>query len=140
MPVLLDEPNVHLELTEAGIFHVRVREHGEDQSVDSPARPDVDVILDMIQAHLERFAPVDYLVGLSGVEDLSLSERWRIAARMRTNRAFIRRSALYGLTKQLEFAFRVILRVSGRDDLRVFNSEQAAANWLVERRDADAPG
>ena len=26
----------------------------------------------------------------------------------------------------------VILRVSGRDDLRVFNSEEAATAWLVE--------
>lgn len=135
MAVLLDEPNVHLEFSDDGIFHVEVSEDS-DQSVDSPGRPDVDAILASIQEHLERLAPVYYLVGLSGIQDLSLAERWQIASRMRENRRFIRRSAVYGLTKQLEFAFRVIIRVSGRNDLRVFRSYAPAREWLLQEKRA----
>lgn len=133
MAVLLDEPNVHLEFSDDGIFHVQVAEDA-GQDVDSDQRPPVGAILDSIQEHLERLAPVYYLVGLSGIRDLTLSERWEIANRMRENRQYIRRSALYGLTKQLEFAFRVIIRVSGRSDLRVFRTRDAARDWLLEEK------
>jgi hypothetical protein len=128
--LLIDEPNVRLEITEEGFFHVRVTEANSDEGVEGSARPEVDAILDRIQVHLEERAPVYYLVGFKGMEDLSLAERWRVAGRMRDNRKFITRSAVYGLSTKLQFAFRVIIRVSGRDDLRAFRTEDHARTWL----------
>lgn len=130
--MLIDQPNLRLVVTGEGLFHVRVTQVGDDQGIEGVSRPSVDGILDQIQGHLEQRAPVRYLVGFSGMEDLTLAERWRVADRMRANRRFISRSAIYGLSGKLEFAFRVIVRVSGREDLRAFRSEARAREWLLE--------
>jgi hypothetical protein len=132
MPVLVEEPNLRIELTPRGIFHVQVSEGSAAEAVGGDARPDVGAIMDEIQVHLIANAPVLYLVDLSAIGDLALSERWDLAGRMKQNRQYIARSALYGLSSQLEFAFRVIIRVSGRKDLRVFPGRAEAEAWLLE--------
>jgi hypothetical protein len=140
MPVLHDGPNLRITKTPEGLFKVDVSEEGDEQGIEGPQRPDVEAILQTIQKHLEANAPVHYLIGLAGVSDLTLAERWQIASRMRENRKYIERSALYGLSRQLEFAFRVIIRVSGRTDLRVFRTQDEARQWLLEELQAVGSG
>ena len=132
VPVLIDQPNVHLEFTDAGIFHVQVMEASADEQVGSDTRPNIQPILDGIQVHLVELAPVYYLVGFRGMEDLTLSERWVAAKRMRENRYLVTRSAIYGLSSKLAFAFTLMIRVSGRRDLRVFEHKIDAQAWLMD--------
>jgi predicted sugar kinase len=79
--ILVDEPNLRVELTTDGLFHVQVSESGENPGVDESARPAISTILDTIQVQLEKNARVDYMIGLSGITDLTLAERWQIAER-----------------------------------------------------------
>jgi hypothetical protein len=122
VPVLVDEPDLRVELTETGIFHVRLRTTDREG----------DAILDAIQPHLEAHAPARYLVDVSNVRDLSLSERWRLAERMKENRQFIHRTAVLGVNSFLRFPVQVILRVSGRDNVRLFSERPSAERWLLE--------
>lgn len=98
LPVLINQPNVHLELMDAGIFHVQVMEASPEERVGSETRPAILPLLDAIQVHLVEHAPVFYMVGFRGMEDLTLSERWVAAKRMRANRHLVTRSAIYGLS------------------------------------------
>ena len=122
MPVLIDEPHVHLELMDSGVFFMRARASGASG---------LEEVLAMMQPHLEEHAPVLFLNDFSGVADLSLADRWKIASRMKDNRQFIRRSAMFGLAGPMHFAARVVLRASGRKDVRVFDSRQEAEAWLL---------
>lgn len=122
MPVLIDEPNVRLELTDAGVFFMRGRATGASG---------LEEVLALMQPHLEEHAPVLFLNDFSGVADLSLADRWKIASRMKDNRKFIRRSAMFGLSSAMQFAARVVLRASGRQDVRVFDSREEAEAWLL---------
>lgn len=121
MPLLIDEPDLRLELTPTGIFHVRL----------STGERTGDDVLDAIQPHLEDHAPVRYLVDVSGVDGLSLAERWRLAERMKENRRHIRKTAVLGVRPLLQFPVRVILRVSGRDNVRLFGDRAQAERWLL---------
>lgn len=121
MPVLIDEPDCRLELTPEGIFHVRLARSERDS----------DDVLDAIQPHLEANAPVRYLVDVTDVKELSLAERWRLAGRMKENRPLIKRSAVLGVRPVLRFPVQVILRVSGRDNVRLFADQREAEEWLL---------
>ena len=57
-----------------------------------------------------------------------------MARRMKKNRPYIERSAIYGLAPTLDVAFRVILRASGRDDMRTFPDADSALTWLQTGR------
>ena len=67
-----------------------------------------------------------------GLGDLSLADRWKLSSRMRDNRRFIARSAVFGLGTAQRFMLKVILRASGRDDLRAFERRDDAETWLLE--------
>ena len=132
MPVLVDERNLYIEVRADGLFHIKVTEAGPDDAIGGASRPSVDSIMDVIGHHMEQHAPVNSLIDLSGVPDLSLSERWRLAARMKGNRQWIRRTGMFGLSPAMTIAYRVIARVAGRDDLAFFDDEAAARQWLLD--------
>ena len=96
--------------------------------------------MDIIGHHIEQHAPVNSLIDLSGVPDLSLSERWRLASRMKGNRQWIRRTGMFGLSPAMTIAYRVIARVSGRDDLAFFDSEDSARQWLLDELKREMTG
>ena len=121
MPVLIDEPDLLLELTPEGIFYARLA-RSERAS---------DEVLNAIQPHLEANAPVRYLVDVTEVKELTLAERWRLAERMKENRPLIMRTAVLGVHPMLRFPVQVILRVSGRDNVRLFATREDAQRWLL---------
>ncbi len=118
---LLELPFVELQLTGEGIFHARLR--------DAPGAG-VDEVLDAIQPHLEAHAPVRYLIDASDAPDPSLPERWKLSRRMAANRHLIEKSAVVGLAGPRLFIFNVLVRASGRRNLRAFADAETAGRWL----------
>jgi hypothetical protein len=122
MPVLVDEPSIRVELTDDGAFLATPR---------TGAHISVEGVLDSIQPHLEAHAPVRYLVDARGLDELSLADRWKLSSRMKTNRRYIDRSAVFGLGAAQRFMLQVILRASGRSDVRAFERREEAERWLL---------
>lgn len=118
---LLDLPFVDLRLTSDEIFYARLR---------NDVGSGVDEVLGAIQPHLEAHAPVRYLVDVSEIPELGLDERWKLSSRMKANRALIHRTAVLGLSTARLFMFNVIVRASGRSNLRAFNDPVEARRWL----------
>jgi hypothetical protein len=132
VPVLVDDPNLHIEIRTDGLLHVKVMEATPDDAINGSTRPEVDDIMDTIEHYLEQHAPVNQMIDMSGVPDMTLSERWRLAARMKANRQYIRRTAVFGLTPQMAVAYRVIARVARRRDMCIFDDFDEARSWLLE--------
>ena len=132
VPVLVDDPNLYMEMRTDGLMHVKVMEATAEDAINGSTRPEVDDIMDTIGHYLEQHAPVNQMIDMSGVPDLTLSERWRLAARMKDNRKHIRRTAIFGLTPQMAVAYRVIARVARREDMCIFPDEARARAWLLE--------
>lgn len=122
--VLIDEPAIRLEITPEGLFSVRLR---ESDTVD------VQMVADKLQPHLEAHAPVRYFVDVTGIQQLELSERWRLSRRMKANRKFITATAVVGLSSSSLFMFNVIVRASGRSSVRAFSDRDEALAWLCEQ-------
>ena len=94
-------------------------------------RDDLEELFGAYQPLLESHAPVRTLTDVSQLGDVSWGARWTFAERMKQNRRLIWKSAVIGLSPRLEVVLRVVLRVSGRTDLRTFDSREAAEAWLV---------
>jgi hypothetical protein len=116
--VLVDHPHMILEEHAADLLVARV--HGEAEVAA------VDEVFELVRPILRERAPVRIIVDGRRISDLSLSARWRLAMNTRDNRPFIRHTFVYGLSDPMNFAARVILRVSGRDNIEVVGSEQEA--------------
>jgi hypothetical protein len=97
-------------------------------------RADVDELFDAYQPELEKRVPALTLTDVTALDDLELSARWAFAERMRKNRQLVLRSAVIGLRPELEVVLRVLVRVSGRKDLRVFDRGEDAEEWLLHAR------
>ena len=67
-----------------------------------------------------------------GLGKSSLNLRWKLAMRMKQNRGLIRRSAVFGLSERLTTVVRIILRASGRTNVRIFDTRDAAEKWLLD--------
>jgi hypothetical protein len=116
----------HVHELPSGILRVTVWGRG--------SRTDVDELFNAYQPHLEQRSPALTLTDVTALDDLELSARWAFAERMRKNRQFVLRSAVIGLRPELEVVLRVLVRVSGRKDLRVFDRREDAEEWLLHAR------
>lgn len=125
MAYLIHTGGVRVELTDKGLFSVAVLPSALEEAT-------LEEVLDQINPHLEANAPVLYLLDGSTFPDLSLAERWGLAKRAQRNRALIKKSAIYAMPTRLRFALDVVIRVSGRDNLRAFPDRASAEAWLLQ--------
>jgi hypothetical protein len=121
--VLAEGRRFKLEKLPSGILLVTAWGRGQ--------RVDVEELFAAYQPVLEAHAPALTMADLTALEDLELSARWAFAERMRKNRRFVLRSAVLGLRPELELVIRVLMRVSGRKNLKVFDDRADAETWLL---------
>lgn len=121
---LLDEGEVYALEDHEGVLVNRIRGVGD--------REDVNRCVDAFQKQLIPRAPARVLIDTSDAVDISMSGRWDLASRMKENRPYIARTAVIGLRPSLELALRVLLRVSGRDNIKTFGNYEDAMAWLEE--------
>jgi hypothetical protein len=128
MPVLLDDGRYRIEVLGESTLFVSLVGDVEDS--------DLDDVFGVFQPALVERAPAKVLIDASGLGDSSLSMRWQLAMRMKANRSYVDRTAVFGVPGSLEAALRIVLRASGRSNIRIFSSRAEAEDWLA----ADEPG
>lgn len=94
--------------------------------------PDVDEYVAALLPILKLRAPALVLTDATALEDLTVRARWAYAQRMTEHRKFIARSAVIGLSASMETVIGLLIRASGRSDLRVFPERGQAVAWLHE--------
>ena len=130
MPVLFERPGLwRCEHTDAGVFFVHIQ--GAVTTGDV-----LDEFMAQARPHLVRLAPVLYLNDATDVQEAPLPLQWRLAQHMKKNAPYIGRSALFGLTPRKAFLVRSIVRASGRDNVRIFDTRADCERWLLEGRSA----
>ena len=122
MALLLDDGRYWIEAVGESTLFVSLRGDAKDS--------DLDRVFGVFQPALIERAPADVLIDATSVGDSSLSVRWKLAMRMKSNRPYIRRTAIYGVSAGCEAALRILLRAAGRDNIRIFASREEAEAWL----------
>ncbi len=114
----MSHPNLVVEEHARDLLVVRLRGEADDTAVDEA--------FGLVQPILESRAPVRVIIDGRGFADLSMSARWRLAMRVKENRALIRRTFVYGLSEAMTFVARVVVRASGRENIELVESEAEA--------------
>lgn len=96
--------------------------------------PDVDEYVRALVPILQLRAPARILTDATELEDLTVRARWAYAQRMAEHRKYIAKSAVIGLSPRMDAVIGLLIRASGRSDLRVFSDRSAAVAWLREGR------
>lgn len=124
-------PGDHLELdyltVEAGadgIVRVRVREDGSLE--------DVEDMFAQLAEFLRARAPARLVSDATAFSTVTWADRWKLAQGLRQIGRHIARSAVVGLPPSMAFTAQVIVRGSGRTNMRFFEDESAALDWLGE--------
>ena len=124
MAILVDGPRYRIEETADGILLVNLAGDAKD--------PDFDEFFGKFQHLLEERAPATVSIDAGALGESSLNLRWKLAMRMKQNRGLIHRSAVFGLSERLTTVVRIILRASGRTNVRIFDTRDAAEKWLLD--------
>ena len=77
-------------------------------------RTSTERFFEHFQPILERHAPARIIVDVANVESMTMSARWRLAERMKAQRRWIYRSAVYNVDETRRLVGGVLLRVTGR--------------------------
>lgn len=80
---------------------------------------------------LKASAPALFLNDMRELGEMSLATKWYAADCLKKNRPYIERSAVFGASRTLIAAAGAILRVAGRDDIRLFSGRDEALAWLT---------
>jgi hypothetical protein len=108
-----------------------VDEHTLFVTVGGDAREeDIEPFFEIFQPLLEELTPVRVLVDATYLRDTTLAVRWGILKRIRANKPFIERSAIFGLTPRLEALLWIVFTLSGRSNIRTFLWRHEAEAWL----------
>jgi hypothetical protein len=91
---------------------------------------DVEPFFEIFQPLMEELAPVRVLVDGTYLRETTLRVRWEILKRLRANKPFIERSAIFGLTPRLETLLWIVFGLSGRSNIRTFLWRHEAKAWL----------
>jgi hypothetical protein len=127
MPVLFERPGYWTcEHTEKGIFFVHMR-----ISTVTDVN-DLNAFMEEARPHLKRLAPVLYMNDATDVQEGPLTILGTLARHMKTNAQYIKKSAIFGLTPRKSFVVRSVIRASGRDNVRVFDTRDQCETWLLE--------
>jgi hypothetical protein len=123
MALLLDDGRYWIEAIGESTLFVSLRGDAQDS--------DLDRVFEVFQPALVERAPADVLIDARSIGESSLSTRWKLAMRMKSNRPYIRRTAIYGVSAGYEAALRILVRASGRSNIKVFASREEAETWLA---------
>lgn len=113
-----------IDVTEDGVVEVELR--GDE------ATPETEKFFESWQKVIEERAPVKHLLHAGEVELKHLASRWDLARRMKDNRKLIEKSAIVGVAGAKKFVAQVVVKASGRDNVRIFSTRDEALAWLRE--------
>ena len=91
---------------------------------------DVDAFFETFQPLVEERAPARVLVDASRLGGTTLRLRWVLVRRLRANKLFVERSAIFGLSSRLETLLWIVFSLSGRSNIRTFMWRHEAEAWL----------
>lgn len=100
------------------LFVARIRGEGDIDAVDE--------VFALTRPIFRERAPVRIIIDGRGFADMSMGARWRLAQHTKEQRPLIRHTFVFGLSEAMTFALRVVLRVSGRDNIELVGSEAEA--------------
>jgi hypothetical protein len=123
--VLLDEHGLTLVKTDDGL--IRSRFCGTE---DVPAH-EADAVFARIRAIMAAHAPVRHLLDGRDITLDSLALRWKLAQHMGQQRAFIAKSAVVSGSTTTRTLASVVVRASGRTNVRFFKTMDEAEAWLL---------
>ena len=110
-------------LDDDGVVCVSIAGDAEDQSVQG--------FLALWQEVIEAHAPCLHLLDASRLELNQLARRWELATRMKNNRALFKKSAVIGLSGPQRVVSHIVIKASGRDNVRIFGDRDEAIAWLL---------
>ncbi len=125
---LLDEPAFQLRETPEGILECTLR-----GDLD---RDDLVPLFTFLDTYYQTHRDVLFLNDFSQVGDVTLAARWYAAQKVKANRPFIKRSAVFGWPATWRVLGDVFVRVSGRKDVRPFASRDEAVRFLLDEQAA----
>ncbi len=91
---------------------------------------DVEPFFEVFQPLVEERTPALILVDATQLKDTTLKLRWEILKRIRANKPFIERSAIFGLSERLETLLWIVFSLSRRTNIRTFLWRHEAETWL----------
>jgi len=93
-------------------------------------KPTLETYFPVVQPLLEQHRQVNYFNDFTELDDFTMGARWMGAQRTREQRPFILKSALCGSGRMERWMFHQFIRITGRDDVRMFESADEALAWL----------
>jgi|GEM_PF-755099 len=104
-------------------------------TVDKPA---LQTYFELAQPILDHFGRVLHYTHFCDVEGITMGARLWGAKRIREQKPYIKKSALYGTGPVETWMFDHFIRLTGRRDVQLFATEEAALAWLlIDRGDDD---
>lgn len=127
--VLFDQFGLTMALSDDGIVVSTV--HGAQNLPPDEA----DVLFEGIRAVMAAQAPVLHLLDGRGINVDSLAMRWKLAQHMNRQRALIKKSAVVSDSATTRTLGSVVVRTSGRTNVRFFRTVEEAKAWLLDEHD-----
>ena len=124
--LLLSEHGLKLVKTADGLIRSFVE--GELDLASEQA----DVLFEQIRGVMEANAPVLHLFDGRNLTLDSLALRWKLAQHMKRQRPFIKKSAVVTESATTRTLASVVVRTSGRKNVRFFKSTEEAEQWLLD--------
>lgn len=91
---------------------------------------DVEPFFETFQPLLHERTPTRLLVDASRLGQTTARLRWELVKRLWTDRPPVERSAIFGLSSQLETLLWIVFSVSRRSNIRTFLWRHEAEAWL----------
>jgi len=88
-----------------------------------------DQLWDLLQAH----GPVLFLTNALDLDDVDMGARWEVVNRIKKQKPYIDKSAVCGASRLVSWLATSVIKLSGRDDLKTFDTREEAMGWLLSR-------
>ena len=115
--VLLDEKASLLEVVWRG--HVR----------QADAMAVYNCLWELLQTH----GPVLFLTNAVDLDDVDMGARWEVVTRIKKQKPYINKSAVCGASSLVSWLAKSVVKLSGRDDLKMFGTREEAMGWLTSK-------
>jgi hypothetical protein len=123
--VLLSEHGLTLEKTDDGLIRAHL------DGTQDIASEDADAFFDRIREVMKANAPVLHLLDGRDIAIESLALRWKLAQHMSKQSTFIKKSAIVSHSATTRILASVVVRTSGRKNVRFFKTMAEAEAWLI---------
>lgn len=121
--VFYDSPELRAVMRDDGVLHVVADGVATAEDVESYGSRMLKVCEDN--------APILHLLDVRHLDTTDLAARWKLSELMKKQREFIKKSAVVGVDGSKRMMAQVVVKVSGRKNVRFFDNEKDATAWLL---------